>query len=74
MAAAGAVLLVTAVLLCTSAYALEQDDLREMIASSRTDVIDAHAMSAPPELVPGEPTSETDGWLRKQLRLFPGPT
>jgi predicted acyl esterase/formylglycine-generating enzyme required for sulfatase activity len=71
MAAASAVLLVTAALLCASAYALDQDGLREMIAASRTDVIDAHAATALPEPVPGEPTSETDGWLRKQLRLFP---
>lgn len=67
------VVLAALALLCTGAYATEQKTLREMARFSRTEVLDAHALAdgeAPlPE--PGEPTSETDGWLRKQLELFP---
>lgn len=60
-------------LLCSGAYAADQEELRELARFSRADVHDAHALAegeAPPA-VPGEPTSETDGWLRKLLRLFP---
>ncbi len=59
--------------LCTGAYALDQDELRELATFSREDVHDAHALDegeAPPA-EPEEATSETDGWLGKQLRLFP---
>jgi len=61
-------------LLCAVAFAADQGTLRELAAYSRPEVRDAHALAegeAPPA-VPGEPTSEMDGWLRKQLELFPG--
>jgi hypothetical protein len=68
------VMLAAVALLCAGAYAADQETLRELATFSRTDVRDAHALAegeAPPAL-PGEPTSETDGWLRRQLELFPG--
>jgi len=60
-------------LFCTGACALDQETLRGLASYSRAEVQDAHALAegeAPPA-VPGEPTSETDGWLRRQLELFP---
>ncbi|MFO8006561.1 MAG: hypothetical protein R6V05_02380, partial [Candidatus Brocadiia bacterium] len=68
-----AVLLATAGLLCASICAMDQDTLRELVQFSREEVLDAHAFAedkAPPP-AQGGPTSETDGWLRKQLELFP---
>jgi hypothetical protein len=60
-------------LLCTGACAADQEALRELARFPRPQVLDAHALAegeAPPP-APDEPTSETDGWLRKQLELFP---
>ena len=60
-------------LLCAVSYAMDQDDLRDLARYDRMEAEDAHALAdgeAPPA-VPGEPTSETDGWLRRQLDLFP---
>lgn len=68
-----AIALIGLVAWCTIADGGDQDFLRDVLDFTRDDVRDAHALAdeQSPPAVPGEPTSETDGWLRRLLDTFP---